>query len=114
MTTLIPIEELEAHGMRLFASRTTAKDVVRIEGSIYGGENMVHGNNFAIAGLTAELLDAGTKHHAKDSLRALLASKGASLSFVAGGDRLPHARGGEPDAMPDRLGKRKASPRTWG
>jgi zinc protease len=73
--------------MRLFAAPTATKDFVRIEGSVLGGSTFFPQNEQATAILAAELLDAGTAKRDKDTIREALASRGASLSFSAQGDR---------------------------
>jgi zinc protease len=72
---------------RLFVAPTKAKDVVAIEGSVLGGENMLPKEWSVVPGLTAELLDAGTTRKSKTVIREGLAGRGISLSFAAGGDR---------------------------
>ena len=81
------IKELEYNGMKLFVSRTGAKDVVAIEGSVLGGSNMLPRTKSEVASMTAELLDAGTAKRSKESIREALGARGASISFSAGGDR---------------------------
>ncbi len=81
------VTEMEVKGMRLFASRTTAKDVVTISGSVLGGWNMLPRNKAEVPGLFAELLDAGTKKRSKNAFREALASRGIHLSFSSGMDR---------------------------
>ena len=82
------IVEEQADGMRLFATRVATKDLLTIEGSILGGPTTLPHGKGAIAGLTAELLDAGTKKHKKNAFRKLLADKGVSISFSSAGERL--------------------------
>ena len=82
------VTELEHEGMRLFASHTGAKDVVSIEGSMFGGWNMLPRNQAEVPSFAAELMDAGTAKRTKESIREALGAHGASLSFSAGGDRM--------------------------
>ncbi len=72
---------------RVFIAPTRVQDVVTIEGSVLGGENMLPRVLSEAPLLAARLFDAGTKARDKDSLRELLASRGASLSFSTAGDR---------------------------
>ena len=85
---LTNVTELEHAGMRFFASRTGAHDIVSIEGSVFGGWNMLPRAKCEVPVLVAELLDAGTSTKSKDVIREALGARGASLSFSAGGDRL--------------------------
>jgi zinc protease len=85
---LTNITELEHAGMRFFASRTGARDIVSIEGSVFGGWNMLPRAKCEVPVLVAELLDAGTSTKSKDVIREALGARGASLSFSPGGDRL--------------------------
>ncbi len=82
------ITELEHAGMRFFASRTGARDMVAISGSIFGGWNHLPLEKSEVPVLAAELMDAGTAKKSKDHIRESLAEHGASLHFYAGGDRL--------------------------
>ncbi len=74
-------------GGRLFLAPTRAHDVVSVEGSVFGGPNMLSRTLDVIPGLTAELLDAGTSKKKKSVIRESLASRGISLSFSSSGDR---------------------------
>ena len=74
-------------GARIFIARTGAKDIVTVQGSVLGGPNHLPKDSTAVAHLTSELLDAGTKTKSKEELRTLLASRGANLSFFSSGDR---------------------------
>ncbi len=82
------MEERELAGMRLFAARTSALDVVRIEGSVLGGKNLLTKNKGQVAALVAELLDAGTAKRSMDAIREELSARGITLMFSASGDRL--------------------------
>jgi zinc protease len=82
------VTELEHAGMRFFASRTGARDMVAISGSIFGGWNHMPLEKGEVPGLAAEIMDAGTARKTKDQIRESLAEHGASLSFSPGGDRL--------------------------
>jgi zinc protease len=82
------ITELEHAGMRFFASRTGARDLVTILGSTLGGWNMLPLPKSEVPAIAAELMDAGTTKHTKNQIREALAERGASLSFSAGGDRI--------------------------
>lgn len=87
-TESLPAQEFELQdGGRLFVATTGAKDVVAIEGSVLGGENMLPVTLDVVPSLAAELLDAGTKKKNKQVIRDALALRGASLSFSSGGDR---------------------------
>lgn len=81
------ITEHEKGPMRLFASRTGAKDMVTIHGSILGGHHMLGQKGRMVPGLAAELLDAGTKSKSKEAIRSALTDRGASVHFFASGDR---------------------------
>ncbi len=71
----------------LLVARTGAKDVVSVEGSVFGGPNHEPKSRYVIPGLAASLLDAGTRKKGKDVIRGSLADRGISLSFAAAGDR---------------------------
>jgi len=82
------IREVEiVPGARVFIAPRKTKDVVTIEGSVIGGKSLVSEYKTMTPWMTAELLDAGTKTKTKDALRETLASRGASLSFTARGER---------------------------
>lgn len=74
-------------GGRLFIAPTHARDVVAIEGSVLGGQNMLPIELDIVSGLAAELLDAGTTKKNKSVIRETLAARGISLSFSSSGDR---------------------------
>jgi zinc protease len=84
---LASVTEYEKNGMRFFAARMGAKDVVTIEGSVLGGYRNGSREKEMVQRLLVGVLDAGTKKHGKDAFRELLASKGASLSFGTGATR---------------------------
>lgn len=79
--------EMEQGTMRLFASRTGAKDIVTIEGSVYGGSHLLPQEKRPAHRLMAGLLDSDTKKHGKEALRNALSERGVTLSFSGGGDR---------------------------
>lgn len=81
------ITEHERSNMRLFAARTGAKDVVTVQGSVFGGYLMLDKQLSMAPRLATSILDAGTKSRSKDDIRSALASRGASIYFSAGGDR---------------------------
>ena len=76
-----------AGGGELLVARTAAKDVVSVEGSVFGGTNHVPGDWDVIPVLSAQLLDAGTRKKDKNVIRGSLANRGISLSFNSEGDR---------------------------
>lgn len=82
------ILEDTTNSMRFLCAYTPTKDIVRIEGSVLGGTNMLPKPKKAAAILVAELLDAGTTTKSKDAIRESLANLGASIAFSAGGDRM--------------------------
>ncbi len=79
--------EHEIDGMRFFASRMYAKDVVTIEGSIIGGYGMVPNEKNMSQRILVDLLDTGTKTKSKELLRSSLALRGATISFSSGTNR---------------------------
>lgn len=81
------ITEHEKGPMRLFAVRTGAKDVVTIEGSVFGGLYMLPRAKQMVPRMATNLFDAGTQNKTKEQLRSSLATKGASMYFSPGGDR---------------------------
>ncbi len=85
--TSTSVTELEHAGMRFFAVRTGAKDVVTINGSVFGGSNMLPATQVELPDIAAELMDAGTTNKSKEIIRESLGERGASISFGAGGDR---------------------------
>ncbi|HEX8591457.1 MAG TPA: pitrilysin family protein [Candidatus Paceibacterota bacterium] len=88
METLIRnIKECRSDGMRFFAARTGAKDVVSIEGSVLGGSYLLPYEKRPAHGLMASILDAGTKRRDKETLRNDLAERGIILHFSSGADR---------------------------
>jgi zinc protease len=82
------VTEMESGGMRFFATRTGAKDVVTISGSIFGGYSMLPRAQSELPALAAELLDAGTNTKSKHVIRESLSAKGISISFSSDVDRL--------------------------
>lgn len=87
MANYMNITEHTSGPMRLFAVKTSARDVVAIQGSVLGGWSMLPKDQQMIPRLAAALLDAGTKKHSKEFIRTALASRGASISFYPGLDR---------------------------
>lgn len=85
---------------RLFLASTHAHDVVVVEGSVFGGPNMLPPELDVIPGLTAELLDAGTVKKKKSVIREMLAGRGMSLSFSASGDRTAFSGRCFPEDLP--------------
>jgi zinc protease len=81
------ITEHEKGAMRLFAARTSAKDMVVIEGSVLGGWNMLPQELQMVPRLATALLDAGTTKKTKEAIRSSLTARGASISFSPGLDR---------------------------
>lgn len=94
------IQEGEFNGMRILTMRTGAKDVVTVEGSVLGGYNMLPIEKTVVAGVVASLLDAGTTLRSKAELREQLASRGISLSFGSGGNRLYFSASCLPEFLP--------------
>jgi zinc protease len=78
--------QLGAYG-RLFIAPTGTRDLVIVEGSVFGGPNMLPREQDVLPALAASLLDAGTAKKSKDAIREGLAGKGIALSFGATGDR---------------------------
>ena len=76
-----------AGGGELLVAQTAAKDVVSVEGSVFGGSNHVPRHWDVIPELSAQLLDAGTRKKDKDVIRGSLADRGITLSFSCTGDR---------------------------
>ncbi|HWU24384.1 MAG TPA: pitrilysin family protein [Candidatus Paceibacterota bacterium] len=81
------ITEHEKGAMRFFASRTGAKDMVVIRGSVLGGYHMLDRKEQMVPALATALLDAGTKTKSKEAIRSALTARGASIQFSPGGDR---------------------------
>jgi zinc protease len=88
-------------GGRVFIAPMRAKDVVSIEGSVWGGANMLPRAQSEIPNLAAELLDAGTATRSKDEIRGTLAALGATLAFHADGDRMHFSA----SCFPEDLGR---------
>lgn len=104
MSITTSIREIElAHGGRVFVSRTKTKDVVSIEGSVFGGSNMLPDSQSEAPGIAAELLDAGTATRSKEVIRGTLSKLGATLSFSAGGDRMYFSASCFPEDVPTVL-----------
>lgn len=74
-------EESPLPGLDLLSLKSGVKDVVTIAGSLLGGSEFSPQNNIVTAGLTASMLDKGTKTHDKFSISEKLERVGASLSF---------------------------------
>jgi zinc protease len=81
------VTEYELLGGRLLLSKTAAKDIVSIEGSVLGGSNFLSPTLESVPTLFAELLDAGTKTKSKALIRESLANCGITLHFSTSGDR---------------------------
>lgn len=81
------VQEFPIVGGRLFLAPTHAHDVVVVEGSVFGGPNMLPPTLDVVPGLATELLDAGTAKKKKSVIRETLAGRGMSLSFSSSGDR---------------------------
>lgn len=103
ITTSIQETELPGGG-RVFVSRAKTTDVVSIEGSVFGGSNMLPDAQSEVPGIAAELLDAGTTKRAKEVIRGTLSKLGATLSFSAGGDRMYFSASCFPEDVPTVLG----------
>ncbi len=89
-----------AGGGSLVVARTRAKDIVSIEGSVLGGPNHLPHDRMAAASLAAELLDAGTTRHTKETLREALALRGITLAWSSDGDRTYFSTQCLPDDVP--------------
>jgi zinc protease len=86
-TGRLNITEYEKGAMRMLAARTDAHDMVVIEGSVLGGYAMLPPDMAMVPRVATALFDAGTKRKSKETIRSLLSSRGASLSFSSGADR---------------------------
>lgn len=75
-------------GERIFIARTGAKNLVAIQGSVLGGSSSLPKNKTEAPTIVAELLDAGVPGKKKDEIRDSLASRGATLCFNNGIDRM--------------------------
>ncbi len=93
------ITEHEKGSMRLFASRTGAKDVVTIVGSVLGGYVTLNRSLQMVPRIATALLDAGTRLRDKDTIRDALSARGASIHFFPDKDRT-HFQG---TCLPDDL-----------
>lgn len=82
------IERSLAGGGTLLVAPMSVRDVVSIEGSVYGGWNMLADQDTEVPVIAADILDAGTKSRSKAKIRGTLSSLGATLSFSPGGDRM--------------------------
>jgi zinc protease len=86
-----PFEHIVEHelskGGRLIIAPTATKDLVCVEGSLYGGKRMVPHEQDVLPTLAAALLDAGTVGKTKEQIRERLAARGISLDFSASMDR---------------------------
>jgi zinc protease len=85
---------------KLFVAPTSTKDVATLEGSVFGGPNHLTNDFNIIPGLSASLLDAGTKKKKKEVIREALAGRGISLSFSADGDRTTFSGECLPEDLP--------------
>jgi len=74
-------------GGRLFVAPTATRDLVIIQGSVFGGPSMLPSEQDVLPALVAGLLDAGTAKKSKQVIRDALAAKGIMLSFGTAGDR---------------------------
>jgi zinc protease len=84
---MLPVQEFETLGGRLFVAPTGAHDLVAVEGSILGGPNMLPVESDVLPMLAAALLDAGTATKNKQDIRNALAARGITLGFASLGDR---------------------------
>lgn len=91
-------------GGRMLVAPMKVRDVVAVEGSVYGGWNMLPEKDSEVPVLAAELLDAGTKSRSKAQIRGKLAALGATLSFTPGGDRMQFSASCFPEDMATVLG----------
>lgn len=74
-------------GGRLFVAPTSTKDLVVVQGSVFGGPTLMPREQDVLPVLAAMLLDAGTGKKNKSVVRDALAVRGISLSFGAVGNR---------------------------
>lgn len=74
-------------GLRLFSAKTGLAEGVVIRGSFLGGVSYAPENRL-VSQFTAMLLDEGTKHRSKETIRGAIESLGAKVSFSAGDARV--------------------------
>lgn len=97
---ILPAQEFELLGGRLFIAPMRTKDVVSVEGSVRGGPHRYAHTNEMLPGIAAELLDAGTPTKKKAVMREALAARGISLSFSSRGDRTHFSGHSFPEDLP--------------
>lgn len=77
------VELNPVEGCRLFVLKTPVKDVIKIQGSLLGGE---HFGKPMVAHLFSRMLAEGTKTRSKFEIGEMLENKGASLTFSGESD----------------------------
>lgn len=75
-------------GVDIMSYRMTSDGAVTVLLSFLAGDTFAPRKLATIADITASLLDAGTKKHAKDALREKIEALGASIHFFARGNRV--------------------------
>ncbi len=78
------IVQKSLNGIDVISMKTSVRDVVTLQGSLPAGDLSNPPHNFAIADLTGNMLDKGTKKTGKFELAEKLEQVGASLSFSVG------------------------------
>ena len=78
----------DIHGIDVIIVRTDVKDVVTIAGSLRAGDDRSPPDNSALATLTGEMLDQGTKRQDKFAIAQKLGSVGATIGFGVGANTL--------------------------
>lgn len=68
-------------GLDLYLLKTGAKDIISINGSLYGGNRFNPENNHMVAEMTATMLDQGTIDSSKYEISEKLENIGAEISF---------------------------------
>ncbi len=94
------LEKEIAYGGRIFAMPMNTKDIVTVQGSVFGGWNMLPKEKEEAAILAARLFDAGTKRTSKSLLRERIEGPGASLSFSVTGNRTSFGLSCLPEDLP--------------
>lgn len=89
---------------RLFVIPMNTKDLVSFTGSLVGGHGSLPIKKDAVPSFVVSLLDTGTKNKTKAQIRELLASRGASLGYSSGLNRLSFSGSCLPEDLETVLG----------
>jgi zinc protease len=90
----------DVDGIDLVVVRTGVQDVVTIVGSLRAGDDRSPADNTAVATLTGEMLDKGTKRNDKFAIAEQLGAVGARIGFTVGATSMSFSGRGLRKDMP--------------